>query len=51
MRGGTGWVDVVPAKSTTVLVFRDAESVYLIMYAPMDMSIDTLVRITDGFTN
>ena len=51
VRGGTGWVHVVPEKPEAMFLYRDAESVYLIMYAPVDISIDTLVRIADGLTN
>jgi hypothetical protein len=51
VRGGTGWVHVVPEKPEAMFLYRDAESVYLIMYAPADISIDTLVRIADGLTN
>jgi hypothetical protein len=51
VRGGTAWVDVVSAKDTTMLLFRDADSVYLIIYAPADTPTDTLVRIADGLTN
>jgi hypothetical protein len=51
VRGGTAWVDVVSAKDTTMLLFRDADSVWLIIYAPADTPTDTLVRIADGLTN
>ena len=51
VRGGTAWVDVVSTKDTTMLLFRDADSVYLIIYAPADIPTDSLVRIADGLTN
>lgn len=51
VRGGTAWVDVVSAKATAMLLFRDADSVYLIIYAPDDIPIDILARIADGLTN
>jgi hypothetical protein len=51
VRGGTGWVNDSVLKPTTMFVYRDAQSVWLIMYAPPHSSPDTLVRIADGLTN